>query len=136
VQKLDVLPNQNNPLLIFMGVNTAGNTAVFLTDTSLDAAGEGTCKPNSATCSFLYLKLGDGKNTESLSQLAADGTGTEYTLVLKAIHKVPVSKLAKQAKKAAKAARAEARRAHIGKGKAATRFSVPLGLKLTPDTGV
>jgi hypothetical protein len=136
VQKLDILPNQNNPLLIFMGVNTAGDTAVFLTDTSLKAAGEGTCKPNGDTCSFLYLKLGDGKNTESLSEVATDGSGTEYTLVLKAIHKVPVSELAKNAKKAAKAARDEARRAHIGKGKPATRFSVPFGLKVTPDTGV
>jgi hypothetical protein len=134
VQKLDVLPNQNNPLLVFMGVNTAGDTAVFLTDTSLKAAGEGTCKPTSDTCSFLYLKLDKDKNTEDLSALAADGTGTEYTLTLEAIHKVPVSELAKNAKKAAKAARAEARRAHIGRGKAATPFSVPLGLKLTPDT--
>jgi hypothetical protein len=134
VQKLDVLPNQNNPLLVFMGVNTAGNTAVFLTDTSLKAAGEGSCKPSSDTCSFLYLKLDKDKNTEDLSALAADGTGTEYTLTLVAIHKVLVSELAKKAKKAAKAARDEARRAHIGKGKAPTRFSVPLGLKLTPDT--
>jgi hypothetical protein len=134
VQKLDVLPNQNNPLLIFMGVNAAGDTAVFLTDTSLKAAGEGSCKPDGNTCSFLYLKLDKDKNTEDLSQLAADGTGTEYTLTLEAIHKVPVSELAKGAKKAAKAARQEARRAHIGKGKAPTRFSVPLGLKLTPDT--
>ncbi len=106
MQKLDVLPNQNNPLLVFMGVNTAGDTAVFLTDTSLKAAGEGTCKPNGDTCSFLYLKLDKDKNTEDLSELAADGTGTEYTLTLVAIHKVPVSELAKGAKKAAKAARA------------------------------
>jgi hypothetical protein len=134
VQKLDVLPNQNNPLLIFMGVNTAGDTAVFLTDTSLKAAGEGSCKPNGNTCSFLYLKLDKDKNTEDLSALAADGSGTEYTLTLVAIHKVLVSDLAKGAKKAAAAARAEARRAHIGKGKAPTRFSVPLSAQLTPDT--
>jgi hypothetical protein len=134
VQKLDVLPNENNPLLVFMGVNTAGDTAVFLTDTSLKAAGEGACKPNGDTCSFLYLKLDKDKNTEDLSALAADGSGTEYTLTLVAIHKVLVSELAKGAKKAAAAARAEARRAHIGKGKTPTRFSVPLSAQLTPDT--
>jgi hypothetical protein len=134
VQKLDILPNQNNPLLIFMGVNSAGDTAVFLTDTSLKAAGEGTCKPDGDTCSFLYLKLDKDKNTEDLSQVAADGTGTEYTLQLVAIHKIPVSVLAKGAKKAAAAARAEARRANVGKGKEPTRFSVPLSAQLTPDT--
>jgi len=134
VQKLDVLPNQNNPLLVFLGVNTAGDTAVFLTDTSLKAAGEGTCKPNGDTCSFLYLKLDKNSNTEDLSALAADGSGTEYTLTLLAIHKVPVSQLAKGAKKAAAAARAEARRAHIEKHKSPTAFHVPLSAQLTPDT--
>jgi hypothetical protein len=134
VQKLDVLPNQNNPLLVFLGVNSAGNEAVFLTDTSLKAAGEGKCKPDGDTCSFLYLKLDKNSDTEDLSQIAADGTGTEYTLKLLAIHKVPVSQLAKNAKKAAAAARAEARRAHIGKGKAPTPFRVPLSAQLTPDT--
>jgi hypothetical protein len=134
VQKLDILPNQNNPLLVFMGVNTAGDTAVFLTDTSLKAAGEGTCKPDGDTCSFLYLKLDKDKNTEDLSALAPDGSGTEYTLKLLAIHKVPVSELAKGAKKAAAAARAEARRAHINKHKPATAFRVPLSAQLVPDT--
>ncbi|OLE36203.1 MAG: hypothetical protein AUG48_08350 [Actinobacteria bacterium 13_1_20CM_3_68_9] len=134
VQKLDVLPNQNNPLLVFLGVNTAGDTAVFLTDTSLKAAGEGTCKPNGDTCSFLYLKLDKNSNTEDLSEVVADGSGTEYTLTLLAIHKVLVSELAKGAKKAAAAARAEARRAHIEKHKSPTAFHVPLSAQLTPDT--
>jgi hypothetical protein len=134
VQKLDVLPNQNNPLLVFLGVNTAGDTAVFLTDTSLKAAGEGKCKPDGDTCSFLYLKLDKDSNTEDLSEVAADGSGTEYTLTLLAIHKVPVSELAKGAKKAAAAARAEARRAHIEKHKPPTAFKVPLSAQLTPDT--
>ena len=134
VQKLDVLPNQNNPLLVFLGVNTAGDEAVFLTDTSLKAAGEGKCKPDGNTCSFLYLKLGKDQNSEDLSEVAADGSGTEYTLTLLAIHKVPVSELAKGAKKAAAAARAEARRAHIEKHKAPTAFHVPLSAQLTPDT--
>jgi hypothetical protein len=134
VQKLDVLPNQNNPLLVFLGVNSAGDEAVFLTDTSLKAAGEGKCKPDGNTCSFLYLKLDKDSNTEDLSEVAADGSGTEYTLELLAIHKVPVSELAKGAKKAAAAARAEARRAHIEKHKAPTAFKVPLSAQLTPDT--
>jgi hypothetical protein len=134
VQKLDVLPNQNNPLLVFLGVNSTGDEAVFLTDTSLKAAGEGTCKPDGDTCSFLYLKLGKSSNTEDLSEVATDGSGTEYTLELLAIHKVPVSQLAKNAKKAAAAARTEARRAHIGKGKAPTPFKVPLSAQLVPDT--
>ncbi|HKN95316.1 MAG TPA: hypothetical protein VJU60_13355 [Thermoleophilaceae bacterium] len=134
VQKLDVLPNQNNPILVFMGVTSDGKTAVFLTDTSLKAAGEGTCKPDGDTCSFLYLKLDPNSDTEDLSQLAADGSGTEYMLKLVAIHKVPVSELAKEAKKAAKAAHSEALRAHIEHHRAATPFHAPLSAQLLPDT--
>ena len=134
VQKLDVLPNQNNPLVVFLGVNAKGDTAVFLTDTSLKAAGEGTCKPNGDNCSFLYLKVDKEKNTEDLSEQSADGTGTEYTLELLAIKKVPVSDLAKQAKKAARQARIAARRARVLHKQQPTPFNVPFGLHQLPDT--
>jgi hypothetical protein len=134
VQKLDVLPNQNNPLVVFLGVNTKGDTAVFLTDTSLKAAGEGTCKPNGDTCSFLYLKVDKDKNTEDLSEQSADGTGTEYTLQLLAIKKVLVSDLAQQAKKSARQARIAARRARVLHKQQPTPFNVPFGLHRLPDT--
>jgi hypothetical protein len=107
VQKLDVLPNSNNPLLVFMGVNTAGDTAVFLTDTSLKASGEGDCKPSADVCSFLYLKLDKSSDTEDLLAQNSDGTGVEYTLKLLDIKKVPVSELTK-ASKATKAAKKRA----------------------------
>jgi hypothetical protein len=133
VQKLDVLPDQNNPLVVFLGVNTKGDTAVFLTDTSLKAAGEGTCKPNGETCSFLYLKVDKGKNTEDLSEQSADGTGIEYTIELLAIKKVLVSDLAKKAKKSARQARIAARRARVLHHRSATPFRVPLGVQQLPD---
>jgi hypothetical protein len=133
VQKLDVLPNQNNPLVVFLGVNTKGDTAVFLTDTSLKAAGEGSCKPSGDTCSFLYLKLRAGHDTEDLSEQAADGTGTEYTLKLLAIHKRPVTQLAKSAAKSARAARAAARRIRTLKHRDPTPFRVPLATHQLPD---
>jgi hypothetical protein len=132
LQKLDLLPNANNPLLVFLGVNAAGDTAVFLTDTSLKAAGEGTCKPSDDVCSFLYLKVDDGQNTEDLSEQASDGTGTEYTLKLLAIHKVPVSKLAKKSQsKAAK--KAAARRARQLRHKPGTPFHLLFTLPQLPD---
>ena len=66
VQKLDVLPNARTPLLVFMGVTSDGDTAVFLVDTSLKASGEGDCKPSPDVCSFLYLKLDPQSDTEDL----------------------------------------------------------------------
>jgi hypothetical protein len=132
VQKLDVLPNSTNPLLVFMGVNTAGDTAVFLTDTSLKASGEGDCKPSADVCSFLYLKLDSDSDTEDLLAQNADGTGVEYTLKLVDIKKVPVSELkaASTSKAASKRAAAEAKRL---RDKPGTPFHLLFTLPQLPD---
>jgi hypothetical protein len=132
VEKLDVLPNSNNPLLVFMGVNTAGDTAVFLTDTSLKASGEGDCKPSADVCSFLYLKLDSGSDTEDLLAQNADGTGIEYTLKLLDIKKVPVSELkaASTSAKSTKRAAAEAKRL---RNKPGTPFHLLFTLPQLPD---
>jgi hypothetical protein len=132
VQKLDVLPNSNNPLLVFMGVNTSGDTAVFLTDTSLKASGEGDCKPSADVCSFLYLKLDKSADTEDLLAQNADGTGIEYTLKLLDIKKVPVSELEKasSSKASSKRAAAEAKRL---RNKPGTPFHLLFTLPQLPD---
>ena len=132
VEKLDVLPNANHPLLVFMGVNTAGDTAVFLTDTSLKASGEGDCKPSADVCSFLYLKLDKNSDTEDLLAQNADGTGIEYTLKLLDIKKVPVSELeaASASAKDSKRAAVEAKRL---RNKPGTPFHLLFKLPLLPD---
>ena len=58
LEKLDMLPNEASPLLIFMGVTAKGSNAVFLVDSSLEAAGEGRCKPSPSECSFAYIGAG------------------------------------------------------------------------------
>jgi hypothetical protein len=110
VQKLDLLPSSSNPLIVFMGVNTDADTAIFLIDTSLKASGEGDCKPSPDVCSFLYLKLDSQSDTEDLLAENADGTGTEYTLQLLDINKVKVADLASASAKPTKQEAADARR--------------------------
>ena len=45
--KLSLLPAQDNPLLVFLGVEDAGTKAVFLVDAKLRSVeGEGTCTPS------------------------------------------------------------------------------------------
>lgn len=131
LQKLAILPNQTNPLLIFLGVNTAENTAVFLLDSKLTAAGEGSCKPNADTCSFLYLKVDPNHNSEELSLQNADGTSTDYSVELLAIHRVPLDQLKKSAKTAQKAAQQAAQ--HARQDGAPTPFEVPFGVTVQPD---
>jgi hypothetical protein len=58
LEKLDMLPSDSAPLLIFMGVTAKGSNAVFLVDSTLEAAGEGRCKPSPSECSFAYIGAG------------------------------------------------------------------------------
>jgi hypothetical protein len=106
MEKLDILPNAASPLLIFMGVTPKAGNAVFLVDSTLDAAGEGTCKPNPADCAFLYL--GPGSEHEFTTQ-----EGDSYTLRIDEIRRVKVGAKASASSsknKTASSAAAPARR--------------------------
>ena len=106
MEKLDILPNAASPLLIFMGVTPKAGNAVFLVDSTLDAAGEGNCKPNPADCALLYL--GPGSEHEFTTQ-----EGDSYTLRIDEIRRVKVGakeKASSSKNKTAGAAAAPARR--------------------------
>ncbi|HET9950149.1 MAG TPA: hypothetical protein VFQ22_14600, partial [Longimicrobiales bacterium] len=108
VERLDVLPDDRRPLIVFLGVNNARTTAIFLVDTSVQADGEGRCKPDPTTCSFLYLKTDKDHNEEEFIQAdPATGTATaEWTLKLLSINRVSLSELQKKKPSAAQARRA------------------------------
>lgn len=83
LRKLDMLPNQTSPVLIFMGVTDNGGDAVFLVDSSLDARGEGTCVPNRANCTFVHIGAG-------AEHLFTAETGESYRLRVNEILRVKV----------------------------------------------
>jgi hypothetical protein len=59
VKKLGPLPDDETPLLVYMGLTNHGNKAIFLVDESLDAQGDGTCKPHPASCETIELAQGE-----------------------------------------------------------------------------
>jgi hypothetical protein len=81
MEKLDILPDRATPLLIFLGVTQDAGNAVFLVDSTLAAAGEGTCKPSNSNCAFLYL--GPGSEHEF-----TNAEGDSYTLRVDEIRRV------------------------------------------------
>ena len=81
MEKLDILPDRANPLLIFLGVTENAGNAVFLVDSTLKAAGEGSCKPSNSECAFLYL--GPGSEHEFTNE-----EGDSYTLRVDEIRRV------------------------------------------------
>jgi hypothetical protein len=127
MEKLDILPHAAAPLLIFLGVTDKAGNAVFLVDSTLEAAGEGTCKPTGAECAFLYL--GPGSEHEFTNE-----AGDSYTLRVDEIRRVKVGAKAKAGaarRKAPKAARAaSARPASV------RRFVPPFIADLTTTTTV
>jgi hypothetical protein len=111
MEKLDMLPNQSSPLLIFLGVTPKGSNAVFLVDSTLKAAGEGNCKPSAAECAFAYIGAGS-------EYIFTEEDGDSYTVRIDEIRKVKVSTAANAAK-----ARGAKARASVGPNR---RFIPPL----------
>jgi hypothetical protein len=88
VKRLDLVPDQKNPKVVFLGVTTTGKTAVFLVDSNVgvDTAG-GKCRPSPDQCTFLYLRPDNDHDQAVLT----DPDGNVYHLRLLAIHRVTVS---------------------------------------------
>jgi hypothetical protein len=106
MHRLDMLPSQSSPLLIFMGVDANADNAVFLVDSTLTGVGEGKCRPSADKCSFLYLGAG-------AVHAFTGQDGQSYTLRVDQIRRVKVqrshaksSSKGKSAKKSTRAKRA------------------------------
>ena len=84
LEKLDMLPSQQSPLLIFMGVTANGGNAVFMVDSTLKAAGEGKCKPSPSQCAFAYIGAGS-------EYMFRNDDGDTYRVKIDEIRKVKVS---------------------------------------------
>lgn len=112
LEKLDMLPSDASPLLIFMGVTAKGADAVFLVDSTLEAAGEGRCKPSESECAFAYIGAG-------AEYVFSEEDGDTYTVKIDEIRKVKVGASGSKAK-SAKGAKA---RASVGPNR---RFVPPI----------
>jgi hypothetical protein len=114
LERLDMLPNEASPLLLFLGVSPNAGNAVFLVDSTLEAAGEGSCKPRARECAFLYI--GAGSEHEFTND-----DGDSYTLRIDEIRKVRVDGSAAASSRKKKSARAA-----VGAPSAVRRFASPL----------
>jgi hypothetical protein len=66
-----------------MGVTAKGGDAVFLVDSTLEAAGEGRCKPSESECAFAYIGPG-------AEYVFTEEDGDTYTVKVDEIRKVKV----------------------------------------------
>ena len=125
MEKLDMLPSQVNPLLIFMGVSDNAGNAVFLVDSTLKTTGEGKCKPSHGDCAFLYLGAG-------AEQEFTNDEGDSYRLLINEIRKVKVGGKSDTDANGAKSGKTA--RAAVG-ADAARRFAFPLLTDVVAESG-
>jgi hypothetical protein len=111
MERLEMLPNEASPLLLFLGVSPNAGNAVFLVDSTLDAAGEGRCEPSRSECAFLYLGAGS-------EHAFTNDNGESYELRVDQIRRV-------KARRTAGASRRGAARASVGRSDV-RRFVPPL----------
>jgi hypothetical protein len=116
LQKLDILPNEASPLLIFMGVSDGAGNGVFLVDSTLQTTGEGKCKPSHADCAFLYLGAGS-------EQEFTNDAGDSYRLRIDEIRKVKLGDASSATSSKSKSGKSA--RAAVGETAPARRFSLP-----------
>lgn len=94
--KLSLLPAQDNPLLVFLGVEDAGTKAVFLVDVKLKSKeGEGTCTPSPEQCATLALAPGE-------EHVLINDQGQTWTIRIVEVRETSVAKAAATARKAQK----------------------------------
>lgn len=111
MRKLDMLPNQSAPLLIFMGANGDGGNATFLVDSTLTTAGEGTCRPSPSNCAF--VDIGPGAEHVFTTE-----QGDSFRLRIEEIRRVKV-------KAGASASGDPTAQASVGDEPASRRFTLP-----------
>ena len=81
VQRLGLIPSRQMPLIMFLGVSTDHQTAVFMVDSRLSQGGEGTCVPKESLCTFLELQATPAHDEHHFK----DADGNEYLLRLRGL---------------------------------------------------
>jgi hypothetical protein len=85
VERLSVLPDEENPVLVYRGVENGGKIAIFELTGKVDAQGDGECMPTPEDCRYLKLHAGE---TEFITVTdTGDETDAQYQLDLVKIYK-------------------------------------------------
>lgn len=88
VESLTLLPNDEAPAIVFMGVGADAKSAIFfIANPSFTAEGEGKCNDKD-NCRFVKLRLADGANEHSF--ISEDGS-TRYELKLIGLNRENIS---------------------------------------------
>jgi hypothetical protein len=77
VKKLEPVPDDELPLLIYMGLTKDGKKAKFLVDASVEVDGDGTCRPHRSSCEMIELSVGETEFLDVIDPEAAEDADDE-----------------------------------------------------------
>jgi len=98
--RLKPLPSAEEPILVYLGVSEDKKSALFMVDSSVEADGDGNCKPRPTDCETIALREGE---TEFFDVLGEDGEPVaQYQLDLVKIRRSTTTSAAKAATARAK----------------------------------
>jgi hypothetical protein len=81
VPKLGPVPNDEAPLLIYMGLTKDGKKAKFLVDAAIEVDGDGDCKPHPASCETIELAVGETEFLDLIDPEAAEDATPEERII-------------------------------------------------------
>ena len=77
VPKLGPVPDDEFPLLVYMGLTKNGKKAKFLVDAALEVDGDGTCKPHPSNCEVIELAVGETEFLDVINPETSDEETSE-----------------------------------------------------------
>jgi hypothetical protein len=77
VEKLEPVPEDEMPLLIYMGLTKDGKRAKFLVDASVEVDGDGRCRPHPSSCETIELSVGETEFLDVIDPEAAEDATDE-----------------------------------------------------------
>jgi hypothetical protein len=105
VKRLQALPSNDLPVLIYLGVLADKKTAVFLVDSGVVGQGDGTCKPSRTTCETIRIRAGETEFFDVPADDSGDATAApaaQYQLDVLKIRKTTTSSAKKASKSLAR----------------------------------
>jgi len=81
VKKLGPVPDDEFPLLVYMGLTKDGKKARFLVDAAIEADGDGTCKPHRSSCETIELSVGETEFLDVIDPEAEEDAADEVRIL-------------------------------------------------------
>ena len=77
IPKLGPVPDDEFPLLVYMGLTKNGKKAKFLVDAAIEAEGDGECKPHPSICEVIELAVGETEYLDVINPEPAEDEGSD-----------------------------------------------------------